>query len=324
MGTIGEVRRVVSVSGGKDSQACAILAADAGNAEMVFCDTGNEHPDVLDFVSTLPEITGLPLSVLKADFSAEISRKRMFIARDSRFGRNKKTGRKIRWTNKAKRRALAVLYPTGNSYLDLCLWKGRFPSRRAQFCTQELKRRMLDRFLSDRLAEGFFVESWRGERRDESARRRDYAEREEVAEGWTVVRPVVTWTAKQVIDFIISRGKPLNPMYSRGFNRVGCAPCINSSKDDLLNWVRRYPDVIDRLREWEVLVGQAAKRGGSTFFHVDAPEGVKWTTEQAFAACNIDVVVEWAKTSRGGKQYDLLRHADMGEGGCSSNYGLCE
>ena len=33
-------------------------------------------------------------------------------------------GRKVRWSNKAKRRALAVLHPTGNPYLDLCLWKG--------------------------------------------------------------------------------------------------------------------------------------------------------------------------------------------------------
>jgi hypothetical protein len=47
-------------------------------------------------------------------------------------------GKKVRWSNKAKRRALAVLHPTGNPFLDLCLWKGRFPSRKAQFCTEEL------------------------------------------------------------------------------------------------------------------------------------------------------------------------------------------
>ncbi len=49
-------------------------------------------------------------------------------------------GRLVRWSNKAKRRALAVLHPTGNPFLDLCLWKGRMPSRKAQFCTEQLKR----------------------------------------------------------------------------------------------------------------------------------------------------------------------------------------
>ena len=42
-----------------------------------------------------------------------------------------KHGRKLRWSNKAKRRALAVMYPSGNPFLDLCMWKGRFPSRMA-------------------------------------------------------------------------------------------------------------------------------------------------------------------------------------------------
>ena len=34
-------------------------------------------------------------------------------------------------------------------------------------------------------------------------------------------------------------------------------------------------------------------------------------------------MVEWAKTSRGGKQYDFLRMQDEGPI-CTSSYGLCE
>lgn len=37
----------------------------------------------------------------------------------------------------------------------------------------------------------------------------------------------------------------------------------------------------------------------------------------------IDAVVEWSRTTRGGRQYDLL--ADLAEPtSCSSAYGLCE
>ena len=71
----------------------------------------------------LPDALGRPIHWLRANFDDEIAAKRMFIARDVRVGR--KGGRSIRWTNKAKRRALAILHPTGNPYLDLCLWKGR-------------------------------------------------------------------------------------------------------------------------------------------------------------------------------------------------------
>ena len=38
---------------------------------------------------------------------------------------------------------------------------------------------------------------------------------------------------------------------------------------------------------------------------------------------NIDAVVEWSKTSRGGKQFDFLRIENEGPQ-CSSIYGLCE
>lgn len=38
---------------------------------------------------------------------------------------------------------------------------------------------------------------------------------------------------------------------------------------------------------------------------------------------NISQVVEWAKTTRGGKQYDLLAESEPSEA-CSSSYGLCE
>lgn len=142
------ILHVVSVSGGKDSAATLLLAIERFGADRVrgiFCDTGNEHEAVYEYLDYLQLATGVAIVRLKADFSSEILRKRMFIARDVRTRRGP-DGRKLRWSNKAKRRALAVLHPSGNPFLDLCLWKGRFPSRKAQFCTEQLKRNMAVEF----------------------------------------------------------------------------------------------------------------------------------------------------------------------------------
>ena len=114
-------------------------------------------------------------------------------------------GKKVRWSNKAKRRALAVLHPTGNPFLDLCLWKGRFPSRMAQFCTEELKRNIAVTFQLDLIDQGFSVVSWQGIRRDESQNRRNAKHLERIGPKLWAFRPLVDWTAQQTVDFVRSQ-----------------------------------------------------------------------------------------------------------------------
>ena len=87
-----------------------------------------------DYLAYLEQTLGVSITRLRADFSEQMANKRLFIARDQRMGRDK-SGKRLRWTNKAERRALAVLHATGIAYLDLCLWKGRLPSRKRQFRT---------------------------------------------------------------------------------------------------------------------------------------------------------------------------------------------
>lgn len=102
-------------------------------------------------------------------------------------------GRKVRWSNKAKRRALAVLHSTGIPFLDLCLWKGRFPSRKAQFCTEELKRNIAVAYQIDMIDVGYQVVSWQGVRRDESLNRRNAKKIERIAPRLWAFRPLVEW-----------------------------------------------------------------------------------------------------------------------------------
>ena len=225
-------------------------------------------------------------------------------------------GRRVRWSNKAKRRALAVLHPTGNPFLDLCLWKGRFPSRMAQFCTEELKRNIAVAFQLDLIDQGFPVVSWQGIRRDESPNRRNAKRLERIGPKLWAFRPLVDWTAQQTVDFVRSQGCPLNPLYSQGQSRVGCV-CINTNKQGLAQTAYRYPDEIDRIEDWEWLVGQVSKRGFSTFM-CDADD--RKDRRAIFADLNIRARVEWAKGDNG--TVDLFDRLDLPV--CTSAYGLCE
>lgn len=312
------IKHVISVSGGKDSEATLLIALENCLRESIvpiFCDTGNEHQAVYDHLAYLEQALDITIIRLKADFSEQIARKRMFIARDQRKGR--KNGRRIRWSNKAKRRALAALHPTSNPFLDLCMWKGRFPSRKAQFCTEELKTNMAVSFQLDLIDAGHRVLSWQGVRRDESLNRRDAKKIERIGGGIWVFRPIVEWSAMQVFEFCAKRGIHPNPLYKQGMSRVGCMPCINVNKAELKQIALRFPEAIEQKAEWEKKVAACSKRMAATF--IPAP-GI--TPGQA-KDNTIWHIVEWAKTTRGGKQYDLLGNlADSSA--CSSAYGLCD
>lgn len=317
------ILHVVSVSGGKDSAATLLLALSRFRRDRVvpiFCDTGNEHEAVYEYLAYLELALDIRIHRLRASFDDEIAAKRLFIARDQRRGRDK-SGRRLRWSNKAKRRALAVLHPTGNPFLDLCLWKSRFPSRKAQFCTEQLKRDPAVSFQLELIDQGHTVVSWQGVRRDESANRRNALKFERIGPRLFAFRPLVEWSAAQVFDYCAQAGIQPNPLYLQGCSRVGCMPCINTNKDELRQIAARWPEHVARIAEWERLVSVACKHGATTFFNRELL-GPGHSAAEYFAAENITAVIEWAKTSRGGKQYDLL--AELIEPtACASSYGLC-
>lgn len=188
MSDMPKILHVVSVSGGKDSEATLCLALETQDRESiraVFADTGNESQEVYDHVDYLERETGIQIVRLKRDFSEEIARTRarlaLFASGEMVDTRGDEDGPK--WTQEAAAKALVYLVPTGNPYLDLCLWKGRFPSRMAQFCTQFLKTEPMVEYQMGLIDDGYIVWSWQGVRREESQRRRFAKEFEEVGGG---------------------------------------------------------------------------------------------------------------------------------------------
>ena len=314
-----KVERIVSVSGGKDSTALYLLALERGvEFEAVFADTGHEHPWTYEAVETLAERAGgPPIRTVRADLAPRFARRRRNIEE--------------RWPEEGVsaavvRRALEVMHPTGNPFLDLCLLRGGFPSVHMRYCTEELKivpiRDQAYRPVWDR---GNAVESWQGLRREESAARMRLAEREPYrgrkADGpGELYRPLLDWTVDDVWAMHAKHGIERNRLYDLGVNRVGCAPCVMARKGEIRMFATRFPEVVDRVREWERLVGRGSKREVpvATLFNGRHLGGGEITTETH----GIDAQVAWSKTSRGGTQYDLDFEVAETFGPCS-HIGAC-
>ncbi|OCX68252.1 hypothetical protein A6M27_13100 [Acidithiobacillus thiooxidans] len=324
---------IVGLSGGKDSTATLLIAIDRlgkENVQPVFADTGNEHPETYAYLEYLEESLGIHVVRLKPDFSEEIAKKRLFIARDRRMGRDKR-GERMRWSNKAKRRALAVLQPTGNPFLDLCLLKGRFPTNRARFCTEWLKRDAFVEYVDSVIQlERRTVVVWQGVRRNESDKRKNAKKIERMGNKYYNFRPIVDWPVEEVFRCIADHGLEPNPLYQT-LGRVGCAPCIYATKGDVRLLAGSDSMITDRVRDWERLVGQASKKGYAAFFQGKELAGTKpgevsdlvfWERHQ------IDGILKWAAKEGPFMKGDWGLHPARGHAGddgprCGSEMGLC-
>jgi 3'-phosphoadenosine 5'-phosphosulfate sulfotransferase (PAPS reductase)/FAD synthetase len=311
----------VSVSGGKDSAATAILALETQphhSLRFVACDTGNEADNWLDYLRQMERTLGISINVLpKRDFSEQIARKRDYVIKH--------------WPRKGCsqadiERALHALQPTGNPFLDLCIWKGRFPSRKAQFRTKELKTIPLVEYQMGLIdsEQCQAVWSWQGVRIDESEARRTRLQGtgacvkafEEQGAGIYTYRPILRWKAADCFDAHRLYGLEPNPLYKQGMGRVGCMPCINAGKDELLEISKRFPHHIDRIEYWEQSVAMASRRNAASFF-ADPDRDAHLNKR------GIRNMVEWSKTQRGGQLLDWIRLTEEPQS-CASAYGLCE
>jgi 3'-phosphoadenosine 5'-phosphosulfate sulfotransferase (PAPS reductase)/FAD synthetase len=312
--------RLVSVSGGKDSTATLLLAIERHPHDEIraaFADTGNEHESTYEYVDYLEQKTGIKIKRVKADFSDRWQRRIEYV-------RDKWPGKGV--PLEIVQKALVILErgPTGIPFLDLCVLKGRFPSRMAQFCTQELKTFPITEYTLDLIDELGSVESWQGVRAEESPRRAALPEREDKGGGLTIYRPIHKWTVADVFAIHKKHGIDPNPLYMQGMNRVGCMPCVNCAKGELLEISKRFPEHIERIAEWERTVARASRRQATTFFHkgpVEAPGAM--TPIEIMEVGNIRQMIEWATTQRGGKKIDLFALFED-PATCSSAYGLCE
>ena len=281
---------VVSVSGGKDSTAMALWLIDQGlkdRCTFVFADTKWEHPELYRYIDEVLE----PI-----------------------------LGKIYRITSSK--------YPGGMP--DMVRTKGAFPQRMIRFCTEHLKVNPQKEFLQKfREETGQDPINCVGIRAQESIRRSKFEEWENGGpmrcDTW---RPLIDWLVSDVVDIHTRHKVPPCSLYLRNkhaSNRVGCYPCIMSRKSEIRAVAEADPWRIDEIRQLEKEVGDAMEssleakgqtleelgRARPGFFQSKEGDGKTWP---------IDKVVEWSKTSRGGKQFELFT-AD--EPGCQM-WGLCD
>ena len=299
---------ILSISGGKDSTAMYLLALEQGVEFLpVFADTGNEHEITLEYVSRLAERTGGPkVQWVKADLRRRVEARKAFIA--ANYDQERVAGVLL---------ALEAVHEDSSAFLALCLWKGMFPCNVRRFCTIELKVLPIQRYVNAPLLDaGHTVVSWQGIRAEESKDRSKACETEPIGEGVIAYRPLLNWKVQDVFAMHKRHGLAANPLYKLGMSRVGCMPCIMSRKEEISQIARRFPEHIDKIRRWESLVRKVSKKGTPTFFPCTK---IPKTHDMR---ASIDNVVSWAATTRGGKQYDLLK--TLPPPACQSEYGLCE
>lgn len=293
-------QHLVSVSGGKDSTAVYLLAIESGRPfRAVFADTGNEHESVYEYVAGLHEKTGGPkVETVRADFSKQLARHRDYILKV--------------WPlegipDEIVNEAAALHEPTGNPYLDLCISKGRFPSRMAQFCTDELKVIPITTQIVGSMLKAGPVLQWIGIRADESPLRAKQPRFNRHESGSTLWRPIFNWSINDVWAQHKKHGIAPNPLYAMGMSRVGCMPCINCNKAEVKKISELFPDHVDRIERWEKIVSSASKLRGATFFppiRRPIPNSIR-------------AVIDWSKSGRG-------KWKGQAGAGCTSDLGLCE
>lgn len=88
--------------------------------------------------------------------------------------------------------------------------------------------------------------------------------------------------------------------------RVGCMPCVNVRKSELATIAARYPEELERVAQWERLVSMASKRGSSTLTLAYSDPKSGGDARISHRTHGRWIAVEWERTNRGGRQFDLL------------------
>lgn len=290
-------RAIVQFSGGKDSTASLIytLRTIDKNALAVFCDTGNEAAETYDYIDYVVDKLGVELKII----------------------RNK----------------------NNETLHDVIRRKRIMPSGQKRFCTEELKQKpfidwLIDEWKDDALIiQGirnleskkrskmprncqmfqYYIQPVgkdnRGRNRYHNYRKQDVLSHIKKYDD-SILRPVITWTGQEVIDYIIDNGLEPNPLYKKGFERVGCFPCIFSKSSDILNIATMSPDTIAELAELENDIGSRFLASNKLPKH----------EQQLMKSGTVEELVDYMKRA----DNTIGMFEDQEDRSCMSYYGLCE
>lgn len=193
------MKYIVSFSGGKDSTAMLLMLLERCYQvdEIVFCDTGKEFPDMYKHIEQVEGYINMPITKLQPEKGFEYWM----------FEHVKKNG------------DVGYGWP---------LFKG------ARWCTKELKRRPLQKYLKNKYGNEHI--EYVGFAFDEPERLKGKKKNQ--------TYPLYDWmiTEAEALKYCYDRGFDWNGLYTR-FGRVSCYCCPFQSIKDLRNLYYFYPDL---------------------------------------------------------------------------------
>lgn len=293
---------VVQYSGGKDSLACLIWAVNKygyNNVTAIFCDTGWEHELTYQHIKETTKSLAVKLIILKS----------------SKY----------------------------KGMIDLAIKKKRFPSTKARFCTSELKSIPMINWVLQQKEHLLIIQGIRKNESlsrskmnqecrlfkyyfepygvDKKGKNKYHTYKSKEIKEWckkyddSIIRPIFEWTGQQVIDYIIKNGLKPNPLYYKGAMRVGCFPCIMTSKKELKAMIELTPEWIEKVNKAEI-------QANSSFFPPDyiPKRFCSKTDKNGKRYPTVSDVVKYLTENSG----NLFEQDELYNRSCMSFYGICE
>lgn len=194
---------------------------------------------------------------------------------------------------------------------DMCVKRKGFPSRIGRFCTQELKIIPSEKFIRSFQDKGYRVVNVTGVRAEESKSQKlkkpvfrngvswwftpkrdienlykttfigtvpkptlrkdgtwSYPKKSKAfyskGNSVTVFQPIVHWEEEDVYDYNTDNNTKNNPLYQQGYTRVGCFPCIMAKVTEIATLPKK---AVNRVNELERRVQEVATKTKPVFYH---------------------------------------------------------
>lgn len=324
---------LVPFSGGKDSQATLIYACEKYGVDKVtalFCDTKWEHEITYEHIDYVIKELKVPfINLLSKKYNGMVDlavKKKRFPATKSKFCTTElKVIPMIDYVLDQKEHLLILQgiradESESRSKMDTqCrFFKYYFePYQTNTMIVESLSKKQnlslvlqkkLDKAMA-RLALGKEDKKYHTYRKKEVFEWcKDYAD--------DIFRPFFNATADEVLSYSLNRDINVNPLYFKGFSRVGCFPCIMCTQNEIDLIIKNHPETIDKIQNAETLAN-------STFFPPDKvpPRYRSMITEKGKKYPTLNDIVRYRndKNATG----DLFEF-DEEMNGCKSVYSICE
>ena len=189
--------------------------------------------------------------------------------------------------------------------VDIARHKAGFPQRTGRWCTVELKVKPLRAYHDAIDDDTVSVVGIRAEESPARAAMSDF----EYDERWGgyVWRPIMGWSITDVLAIHHRHDVPVNPLYQRGHDRVGCYPCINENKSGVARIARHSPDRINEIDTTErEFTAERIRRNASGEGNFKHTQATFFMPKETGVPAAIREVVAWSRTARGGVQLPLM------------------